>query len=136
MQVNFFDADTLVAHGLDSRDVIHQRGELAFMQSQDAVLNVLRAHPVVGPHHRNHGDVDFRKNVDGHAQCGAHSHQRNQDKHRHDGVGALQRNFDNGHFLLRTPLALRQHRQLRPRIGMQLGHDATYVVFDGSLGEK
>ena len=34
------------------------------------------------------------------------------------------------------PLALRQHREFRAGIGMQLLHDPADVVFDGSLGEK
>ncbi len=67
------------------------------MQGQDAVLHVLRAHSVVGPHHCDHRDVDFRENIDGHAQRCADSHQANQDEHRHHGVGTFQRNFDNGH---------------------------------------
>ncbi len=97
VQVHFLDADALVAHGLDSRDVIHQRGELALVQGQNAVLHVPRAHAVVGPHHRDDGDVDFREDIDGHAQRGADPHQGNQDEHRDDGIGALQRDFDNGH---------------------------------------
>ena len=55
------------------------------------------AHAVVGPDDRDHRDVDFREDIDGHAQRGADPHERDQDQHGHDGVGPLQRGFDNGH---------------------------------------
>jgi hypothetical protein len=62
---------------------------LALVQGQDAVLHVLRAHPVVGPHHGDNRYVDFREDIDGHAQRSADAHQGNQDEHRHDRVGAF-----------------------------------------------
>ena len=97
VQVDLLDADALVAHRLDARDVVHQGGQLPLMQRQDAVLHVLRAHPVVGPHDRNHRDVDFGKDIDGHAQRGADPHETDEDQRSHHGVRSLERNFDNGH---------------------------------------
>ena len=74
-QVDLLHADALVAHRLDARDVVHQGRQLPLVQRQNAVLHVLRAHPVVGPDDRNHRDVDFGKDVDGHAQRGADPHE-------------------------------------------------------------
>ena len=74
VQIDLLDADALVARRLDARDVIDQRGELALVQGQDAVLHVLGAHAVVGPDDGHHRNVDFGKDVDRHAQRGADPH--------------------------------------------------------------
>ena len=68
VQIDLLDADAVIAGGLDPRDVIHQRGQLALVQRQDAVLDVLRAHPVVGPDDADDRNVDLGKDVDRHAQ--------------------------------------------------------------------
>ncbi len=83
---HFLHADARVARGLDARDVIDQGGHLPLVQRQDAVLNVRRAHAVVGPHHADDRDVDFRENVDRHAQGGAHPQQGQENEQRRDGV--------------------------------------------------
>ena len=67
------------------------------VQGEDAVLHVLRAHAGVGPHHGHHRNVDLRKNVHGHAQRRADTHQANQDERRDHRIGTFERNFDNGH---------------------------------------
>ena len=68
VQVDLFHPDAVIADGLDARNVIDQGRELPLVQGQDTVLDVLRAHPVVGPDHRHHRNINFRKDVDGHAQ--------------------------------------------------------------------
>ena len=42
VQIDLLDADALVAGGFDARDVVDQRGYLALMQREDAVLDVRR----------------------------------------------------------------------------------------------
>ena len=97
VQIDLLDADALVADGLDPRDVVDQRGQLALVQRQDAVLHVLGAHAVVGPDDRNDGDVDFRENVHRHAQCRADPHAGGQDQDGSDRVGPLQRVLNERH---------------------------------------
>ena len=97
VQINLLDADTLVTYRFDPRYVVHQRSDLALMQSQYAVLNVLGAHPVVGPHDRDDRNVDLRENIDGHPQRSADAHEGDQNQNRHDRIGPLQREFDDGH---------------------------------------
>jgi hypothetical protein len=97
VQVHFLDAHALVTDGFDARNVIHQGSELALMQRQDAILDILRTHSVIGPNDGNHGNVDFWKYVDRHAQRSADSHQGNQYQHGDHRVGSLQSGFDYGH---------------------------------------
>ncbi len=111
-KIDLLHPDALVADGLDARDVVHQRCQLALMQGQDAVLHVLRAHAVVGPDDRDDRDIDFREDVDGHAQCRTDSHEGDENKDGHDGVGPLERCFDDGHSVT---LCLDTHKARRKR---------------------
>ena len=78
MEVDFLDADTIVARSLDAADIVDEGCHLALVQSKNAVLYVERSHPGIGPHDADDGDIDFRKNVDGHAQGCANTHNTKQ----------------------------------------------------------
>ena len=71
VQIDLDDADALIAVGLDPRDVVHQRRELALVERQNAVLDVFGAHAVVGPDDADDRDVDLGKDVGRHPQEGA-----------------------------------------------------------------
>jgi hypothetical protein len=65
------------------------------MQGEDSVLNVLRAHAVVGPDHANDRNVDRGKDVDRHPQGGAASQQANEDQNGADRVCMPEHKSDN-----------------------------------------
>jgi len=67
------------------------------MQGQDAILDVLGAHAVVRPDDRDHRNVDFRKDVDRHAQRGTDAHEGDENQHGRDRVRSFERYFDDGH---------------------------------------
>ncbi len=91
VQVDFLHPDAGVARRLDAGDVVHQRRELALVQRQNAVLDVLRAHSGVGPDDADDGNVDFGKDVDRHPQTGANPHDADQHQGGDDRIGPLQR---------------------------------------------
>ena len=74
VKVDLFHADAFVADGFDARNVVHQRGKLTLVQRQDAILDVLRAHAVIGPHDRHYRDVNLREDVHRHAQRRSDTH--------------------------------------------------------------
>ena len=80
VKVDLLYANALVAGGFDARDVINQRGHLAFMEREDPVLDVRGAHATVGPDDTDHRDINLRKNVDRHAQRRADAEQADQDQ--------------------------------------------------------
>ena len=89
VQIDLLDADAVVAGGLDPADIVDQRGELPLVQRQNAVLDVQRAHPVVGPDDADDGNVDFRKDVDRHAQRSADAHDADENQGRDDRIRSL-----------------------------------------------
>ena len=91
VKIDLLDADAGIARRLDPADVIDQRGELALVQRENAIANVRRAHPAVGPHDADHRDVDFRKDIDRHAQRRADAHDADENERGDDGVRSLQR---------------------------------------------
>ena len=97
VKIDLLDTDALIADGFDAGDIVDQRRQLPLVQRQDAVLNVLRAHAVVGPHHGHDRDVDLRKDVDRHSQCRANSHQGDQNQRGDNRIGSPQGSFNDGH---------------------------------------
>src|SRR6266403_1554639 len=91
VEIHFDDADAAIARGLDPADVVHQRGELSLVQSQNAVADVLRAHSAVGPDDADDGNIDLGENIDRHAQRGADAHQANKNQRGDDRVRSPQR---------------------------------------------
>ena len=79
MQEDSFNADAVIACRLDPFEVVDFRCQLAFVKRQNPVLDIQRLHTVVGPNHRYNRNVDFGKDVDGHAQRGAYAKQHGQD---------------------------------------------------------
>ena len=75
MQIDFLDANAVVAGRLDARNIIDKRGHLPFVNRQDAVLNILRVHAVICPNDTNDRNIDFRKNIHRHARGGADTQQ-------------------------------------------------------------
>ena len=62
-------------------NVIHRRGEGAFIGINHALFNVLCREAGVLPDHTDHGDVDGRKDVGGRAQ----QHKRRQQQEQQSG---------------------------------------------------
>ena len=80
LEIDFFDADPLVGSRLNARNVIDQGRQRPLVQRENAVLDILGAHPVIGPDDTDHRNVDFRKDVHRHAQGGADTQQTNENQ--------------------------------------------------------
>ncbi len=97
MQVDLFHAYADIARCLDARDVIDQRCHLPLVQRQDAVLDVLRTHAVVGPDDADHWNVDLGKDIDRHARGCPDPEQTDQNQHGRNRVRMLEHKTDQGH---------------------------------------
>ena len=86
MQIDLDDAHAFVAVGFDALDVVHERCKLAFVEHENAILNIEGAHAVVRPDDAHDGDVDFGKNIHRHPKRGPDAEQANENDHRKDGV--------------------------------------------------
>src|SRR3569833_1768722 len=90
-------ADAGVARRLDARDVIDERGHLALVKRQDAILDIMCAHAVEGPHHADDGDVDLGIDIERHASGRADSEQGEENEEGRDGVRRPQGKADELH---------------------------------------
>src|SRR5579859_1511876 len=97
VQVHLDDAYTDIAGGLDAGNVVDERGHLPLVQRQDPVLDILCAHPVVGPHDAHHRDVDLRKDVHRHAHDRARTQQADEDQHGDHRIRPLEDMFNQRH---------------------------------------
>src|ERR1700733_15686891 len=86
MQVDFLDTDPVITGSLDARYIVYQRSHLPFVQREDAVLDILGIHSVISPDDADHWNIDFREDIDRHAQSGAYAKQANQDKRCNDRI--------------------------------------------------
>ena len=105
VQIDLLDADAVVAGRLDAADVVDQRGDLPLVQREDAVLDVQRAHPGIGPDDADDRDVDLRKDVDRHAQRRADAEHADHDHAGGDRVRTLQNETDELHAACCLPMA-------------------------------
>ncbi len=90
LQIDLLDADALIGGRFDARNIVDQGSHVALMQRQDAVLDVLGRHAVIGPDDADHRDVDLGENVDRHAERGPDPEQTDQDQAGHHRIGAPQ----------------------------------------------
>jgi hypothetical protein len=98
MQIDFFDTDTIITGSLNARNIVHQRSHLPFVQRQDAVLDILGIHSVIGPDDADDWNIDFRENIDRHAQSGADAKQADQHQHRDDRIRSFEDITDDRHM--------------------------------------
>ena len=85
MEVDTNDACAGDRLGLDVFDIVNRGGEASLKAGGDALGHFVSRDAGVAPDNIDYGDVDFRKDIDGHLQrCqGA----ENGDEHRHDDKG-------------------------------------------------
>ena len=78
-------------------DVVDRGGEGALAADGDDFGHLLRRDAGVGPDDADHRNIDFGKDVGGHADDGQHAQDDDQHGHDDEGVGAPQREPDNPH---------------------------------------
>ncbi len=79
VEENLDDADAVERLALGVLDAADGRGEDAFVHRGDARFHVARRHAGIIERHRDHRDIDFRKDVRRHAHDGQHA----EDEHEH-----------------------------------------------------
>ena len=104
MQINLLHPHALIAYRFDARDIVHEGGELALVERQNSVLNVLGTHAVVSPHDGGHRNVDLGEDIDRHAQRRTDPHEGDQNQDGDYRVWSLQGGFDDRH--VRTSISV------------------------------
>ncbi len=88
MEEDFDDAEAGKRLRFHVLDIVDGDGEAALGADGDGFGHFLGRDAAIAPDDADHGDIDLREDIGGHAEDGEHA--QNHDQHRHDdeGVGA------------------------------------------------
>lgn len=103
LKVDLHHRNAIQRGRFDMVDVVDRRRQRPLSDGHNAVGHLFRREPRILPDDGNHGDIDIRKNIHGHAQNRNRPKNQQQQCEYSKGIGPAQRKANNPHNGLRLP---------------------------------